>query len=216
MTRAFTVVDAEQRSPEWFSARLGRVTGSKAKCVMMGATTAGRNDYIMQLALERLTGIPEEPGFVNNEMLRGIEKEPFALMRAESTGPMIRTTGFIRHDELMIGASLDGDSEEFSMVWEFKCPKSTTHLKYLRSGGETLIEDYLFQLTHNTYVTGAKSATAGSFDDRMPTGLDWVQCEVRADKLPIFEYERALHKFLAEVQVLELELREMLDKTQGK
>ena len=28
--RAFRVVEAEQRSPEWFAARLGRLTGSVA------------------------------------------------------------------------------------------------------------------------------------------------------------------------------------------
>lgn len=214
--RDFTVIEAAQRTPEWFAARLGRVTGSKAKCVMMGATTAGRADYVMQLALERLTCTPEELGYVSAEMQRGIDKEPFARMRAESAGPMIRETGFIRHDKLMIGASLDGDSDDFGTIWEFKCPKSTTHVRYLRSAGADLVDDYRYQLTHNVFVTGASSAVAGSYDDRMPTGLEYVQREVLASALPVFEYERALIKFLAEVGCLELELREMLSKSKGE
>lgn len=207
MSRPFTIIDAEQRSPAWFSARLGRVTGSMAKCALMGATTAGRADYVLQLALERITGKAEEFGFISAEMQRGIDMEPLARMQAEAGGIFIRETGFLRHDKLMIGASLDGDSDDFACIWEFKCPKSTTHVKYLQSGGAQLVKDYQAQLTHNVYVTGAKLAVAGSFDDRLPPGLDWVQREVRADELPLEEYEKALMKFLNDVSNMEAELR---------
>lgn len=205
--RAFTIIDAPQRSPEWFAARLGRVTGSKASCVLMGETTAGRADYVMQLALERLTGKCDEFGYVSAEMQRGIDLEPLARMQAESSGVLIRETGFLRHDTLMIGASLDGDSDDFNCIWEFKCPKSTTHVKYLKSAGADLVKDYRAQLTHNTFVTSAERAFAGSFDDRLPPGLDWVQREVRAADLPLEEYEKALMKFLNDVSNTEAELR---------
>lgn len=207
--KPFTIVDAPQRSPEWFAARLGRVTGSKASCVLMGEKTAGRADYVMQLALERLTGLVEEPGYVSAEMQRGIEKEPLARMRGEIAGAFIRETGFLRHNALMIGASLDGDEDEFKTIWEFKCPKSTTHVKYLRTEGAALVADYQPQIVHGLFVTGAERAIIASFDDRMPAGLEWVQREVRASDLPVTEYEKALLKFLADVEALELELREM-------
>lgn len=210
--RPFTIIDAPQRSPEWFSARLGRVTGSKASCVLMGEKTAGRADYVMQLALERLTGIAEEPGYVSAEMQRGVDKEPFARMRAEVSGAFIRETGFVRHDTLMIGTSLDGDEEDFSAIWEFKCPKSTTHAKYLRSAGAALLADYQPQIVHGLYVTGAERAIIASFDDRMPAGLEWVQREVRAADLPMAEYQAALQKFLLDVENLEAELRFMQAK----
>lgn len=210
--RPFTIIDAPQRSPEWFSARLGRVTGSKASCVLMGEKTAGRADYVMQLALERLTGLAEEPGYVSAEMQRGVDKEPFARMRAEVSGAFIRETGFVRHDTLMIGTSLDGDEEDFSTIWEFKCPKSTTHVKYLRSAGAALLADYQPQIVHGLYVTGAERAIIASFDDRMPAGLEWVQSEVRAVDLPMTEYQAALQKFLLDVENLEAELRFMQAK----
>jgi len=207
--KPFTIVDAPQRSPEWFAARLGRVTGSKASCVLMGEKTAGRADYVMQLALERLTGVAEEPGYVSAEMQRGIDKEPLARMRGEIAGAFIRETGFLRHDTLMIGASLDGDEGDFRTIWEFKCPKSTTHVKYLRTAGAALLADYQPQIVHGLLVTGADRAIIASFDDRMPAGLEWVQREVRAADLPVTEYEKALLKFLADVEALEFELREM-------
>jgi predicted phage-related endonuclease len=204
--RPFTVIDAPQRSPEWFAARLGRVTGSKASCVLMGEKTAGRADYVLQLALERITSQCEEPGFTSAEMQRGIDKEPLARMQAEASGVLIRETGFLRHDKLMIGASLDGDTDDFRCIWEFKCPKSTTHVKYLKSAGAELLKDYQAQITHNVFVTGAERAVAGSFDDRLPHGLDWVQREVRAADLPLAEYEKALMKFLDDVSNMQAEL----------
>lgn len=209
MTRNFTVIDAPQRSPEWFAARLGRVTGSKAACVMMGEKTAGRADYMLQLALERITGTPEEGGYVSAEMQRGVDKEPLARMRAEADGEFIRETGFISHNTLMIGASLDGDSDDFGRIWEFKAPKSTTHVKYLRSDGALLLQEYQYQVTHNLYVCGAQHAVVGSFDDRMPIGLEWVQRAATAADLPLAEYEKALLKFLAELDALTAELTTM-------
>ncbi len=52
----------DQRSDEWFAARLGKVTASKVKDVMAkgrgGAPSATRQNYMMQLLCERLTGMP--------------------------------------------------------------------------------------------------------------------------------------------------------------
>lgn len=210
--RPFTIIEAPQRSPAWFEARIGRVTGSKASCVLMGEKTAGRADYVMQLALERMTGVAEEPGYVSAEMQRGVDKEPFARMRAEVSGAFIRETGFVRHDHMMIGTSLDGDEDDFATLWEFKCPKSTTHVKYLRTAGAQLLTDYQPQIVHALYVTGSQRAIIASFDDRMPAGLEWVQREVLAADLPMVEYEKALSKFLADVTSLENELRDMQKK----
>lgn len=207
MSRLFTVIEAEQRTPKWFAARLGRVTGSKAGAVLMGDKTAGRADYVMQLVLERLTGMPEEQGYVSPEMKHGVDKEPLARMQAEAGGVLIRETGFLSHNALPIGASLDGDSDDFNTIWEFKCPKSTTHVKYLKTAGVLLASDYQAQITHNVFVTSAERAIVGSFDDRLPVGLDWVQREILAKDLPLDEYQKALEKFLRDVANMESELR---------
>lgn len=48
----------EQRSPEWFAARLGRFTGSRFAALMSSGKS--RDDLIRDLAWERFTGKPVE------------------------------------------------------------------------------------------------------------------------------------------------------------
>ncbi len=80
MARNFTVIDCDQRSPEWFAARAGKVTASRASD-FLARTKSGystsRKNYLVQLVAERLTGSPQEGGFVSAAMERGIELEPF-------------------------------------------------------------------------------------------------------------------------------------------
>ncbi len=50
----------EQRTEEWFAARLGKVTGSKVADVIARTKTgysATRANYLAQLAIERMTGV---------------------------------------------------------------------------------------------------------------------------------------------------------------
>ena len=60
---SFSIVNAPQRSPEWFAARAGRLTGSMAGdmlATIKSGEAAARRDYRLQLALERLTGNIEQ------------------------------------------------------------------------------------------------------------------------------------------------------------
>lgn len=207
----FTVINAPQRSPEWFAARAGRVTGSCAKAVLMGDKTAGRADYRMQLAVERITGQPEISDYTNAAMQRGIEMEPLARLALEGQyGLMVRETGFCAHKDLMIGASLDGDVDEFAAIVELKCPKTTTHAAYWEAG--CLPAEYKPQVMHNMLVTGAERAIFASFDNRFLAGLHLFVVEVKASDLPMEEYAKSLVKFLAEVDSLEAKLRDMQHK----
>ena len=207
----FTIVSADQRSPEWFSARLGRVTGSRAADVTATIKSAGeaaaRRDYRLQLVCERLTGQSQDDVFINKEMQRGIDLEPAARAAYEAaTGTLVRTTGFLSHTEHMAGCSLDGDVGNFAGILELKCPKSSTHLKYLR--GKTLPPEYLAQVTHNAWVSGAKFVDFGSFDDRFPLHLQLFRVRVYREQLAIASYESEALRFLEEVAALERELRE--------
>ena len=65
---------------------------------------------------------------------------------------------------------------------------------------------------HNMTVTGAKSATMGSFDDRLPAGLEWISKTVQETDLPMAEYQMALNRFLIDVDKMESELRLMQEK----
>lgn len=212
MTREFTIIECEQRSDAWFAARAGRVTGSKAKTVLMGTKTDGYQDYALQLALERMTAVIEPEPFFSKEMRRGVEKEGWGREIIEvDYGVMIRQTGFCRHNTLMIGMSFDGDINDFESFIEIKMPKSKTHINYMRSGA--LPGEYKCQVMHGHLVSGAKHSIFCSGDDRLPAGLDRFYVESRADDLPIYEYQKSLEKFLNLVSDTEAELR-LLQKGQ--
>lgn len=210
----FTIIDAEQRSPEWFQARAGRVTGSRARDVLArikSGEAAARRDYRVQLAVERLTRIPQASTFTNDEMQRGITLEPTARERvAQMRGYTVRETGFLQSNDHMAGCSLDGDINEFEGILEIKCPKSATHVAYIKAG--VLPSEYLPQVLHNLWVSGADWCDFFSFDDRLPAGLDTFLIRVYARDLDLLGYEACLLQFLGEVDAEHRELMQLLER----
>ena len=71
----------EQGTPEWFSMRKGRITGSKFKdardCTAKGLPTAKCSLYALDVARERCGGKAGQV-FQNAAMRFGAEQEPFA------------------------------------------------------------------------------------------------------------------------------------------
>ena len=129
------------------------------------------------------------------------EPDPEKLARramAKRLGLQIRETGFLAHTELRAGSSLDGDIDDFRAVVEIKCPKTTTHLNYIE--GKALPEDYHGQVLHNLFVSQAEVLYFGSFDDRLPPHLQLFMVEVKAQDMPLEEYERDLRTFLQQLE----------------
>lgn len=199
---AFTVITADQRSPEWFQARLGRLTGSRAAdmlATVQKGEAAARRDLRTQLVCERLTASLQEDVFINAAMQRGIDCEPQAFAAYEAlTGNVAERTGFLSHNTLQVGCSLDGHIGAFAGILEAKCPKSATHLSYLRSG--KVPTAYLPQIVHNLWVSGAAWADFLSFDDRFPPPLQTFLVRVERDEKEIASYALAAALFLSEVQ----------------
>ena len=199
-----TILDCSQRSPEWFAARAGRLTGSVAADILgklrSGGESAARRDLRIQLAVELLTGKPmEQSGFTSAAMQRGIDSEPAARAAYEAkTGNVVRNTGFVIRDDLMVGCSLDGDIRGFEGILEIKCPKSATMAQYLKD--DRLPPDYLPQVTHNLWVTGAQWCDFVAWDDRMPPGLDYFCVRVSRDTNALAVYEAEVRRFLIEVE----------------
>lgn len=203
--RRFEIIDAEQRSPHWFAARLGRLTGSRAKdmlATVQKGESAKRRDLRLQLACERITGQVQEDGFVNEAMQRGIDLEPIAFAAYEGvTGHLVQRSGFLAHAELMAGCSLDGHIGDFEGIVELKCPKSATHLGYIRAG--VVPPDHLPQILHNLWITGAAWADFVSFDDRFPPNLQLFRVRLGREgygESLIRDYEAKALAFLAEVE----------------
>jgi hypothetical protein len=100
-------------------------------------------------------------------------------------------------DALLAGCSLDGHVGDFEGIVELKCPKTATHCKYLREG--SVPEDYLPQITHNLWVSGAEWCDFVSFDDRLPENMQTFVKRVKRTDVDIFKYEQAALTFLEEV-----------------
>jgi hypothetical protein len=203
--KPFTIIDAEQRSEEWFKARAGRLTSSCADILFKEGRKKGEESYLrrdlrIKLALERITGLPQEDdGFVSAAMQRGIEKEADARLAYEAaTGVLVEQSGFLAHTTYLAGTSLDAHANDFEGVIELKCPKSATHIGYLEN--KTLPLDYLRQIQHHVWITGAQWADFVSFDDRLPEHLQLVIYRVTRAELDIPEYEREALAFLKEVE----------------
>jgi predicted phage-related endonuclease len=194
------VLDCDQRSPEWFTARLGKLTSSRASDMLAqikSGEAAARRDLRMLLVCERLTQRSQESGFVSADMQRGVEMEPLAVVRYElEAGQMVRPVGFIGHDSLMAGYSPDGLVGDDGLI-EVKCPKSATHLSYLRS--RKVPTDYLRQIQHALWITGRAWCDFISFDDRFPAPLDYLCIRVTRDDKEQAAYELAAQLFLSEV-----------------
>lgn len=211
--RAFTIIDVPQRSEAWFKARLGRLTGSRAgdmlKTIKSGAFAASRRDYLLELALERVTGRVQEPGHVTADMQRGIELEGEArLVYMEQTGAGVVCSGFLSHNIYQAGCSLDGHVDDFAGIIEIKCPKSATHVEYLRTG--SVPADYQAQILHGLWMTGAQWCDFISYDNRFPLKSRLLVRRVERNDAHIQIYEDAALKFLADVAAETLALREMV------
>lgn len=199
-----TVVDVAQSSPEWFMARLGKLTGSTAAAMLSAprdrkGETAGRRNLRVQLVLERLMGRPmEDAGFKSKAMEQGTEREADAAGVYEAlTGVFLTPTGFIAHESLQAGCSLDGHVGDFEGLIEIKSPIPATHLEYLRNG--KVPADYHSQIVHNLWITGAKWCDWMSYQPNFPESLQVKLVRVERNEAEIKSYELMARLFLSEV-----------------
>src|SRR3990167_8650327 len=191
MTRPFTVIACDQRSPQWLAARWGRLTGSRAadafRTTKTGAWSAERKNLKMQLVLERLTGQPQERHVGGYQVRDGIAREPAARFAYECTmGAIVRQCGFVSDTELPIGCSPDGVLEAFEGLVSIKCGIAATHLANLMNVialrkanaalarpdglpiGESMVfpVDHLFQIRPDLYCPGAAWCDYGTNERR--------------------------------------------------
>ncbi len=207
----FIISKHEQQTEGWFKDRAGKATGSRAKDIfatVKSGEAAGRRDYRIQLVTERLTGEAAPQGFVSEEMKWGTMQEPFARMEWENrNGILVKECGFAFHTEIMAGCSVDGLIEVNGKrgIFEAKAPKSATHIKYLMDG--RVPPEYLPQVNHNMWIMEADFAEFCSYDPRLPEHLQLFSIRVERDDKAIFQHERDILAFLAEVDELENTLR---------
>lgn len=199
----------EQRTEDWFRARLGRLTASRVADMM--ATTrngyaASRTNYAWELAIERLTG-QSTPGFCSPAMQWGIDREAEARAAYELHAlTAVEEIAFVQHPTLFAGASPDGLVGTDGLV-EIKCPNPATH-------GETLLkgridDKYHKQMQFQMACTGRQWCDFVSYDPRFPEEMRlWVK-RVERDDEDIAAIEQAAVEFLKEVDETVERLREL-------
>lgn len=198
------------------SSRLGRVTGSVASDMLSKpksgkGESAGRRNLRVRLALERITGRSLESSFQSKAMLQGIEREADAALHYEAlTGRFLSTTGFLRHDSLMAGCSLDGHVGDFEGIVEAKSPIPATHLDYIRTG--RIPGDYYSQVIHNLFISGAAWCDWISFNPDFPEPLQLKLVRVWRDEREMVSYQLALALFISEVDAEVKSVEEMARK----
>lgn len=208
-----TVHDLEQRSVEWAAIRAGRLCASRAAdmlATIKSGEAAGRRNLRVQLVLERITGRSHDRDFQSQAMLDGIEREAEALATYEAlTGDLVRKVGFVSHDTLMAGGSPDGVIGDFVGLVEAKCCLPATHLDSLKTG--TVPGEYLKQITHLLWLTGAQWCDWLSWQPDFPESLQVKLVRVARDEQAIADYHAKVLAFLAEVDRETAAVRTMAD-----
>lgn len=190
----------EQRTDEWFAARLGKVTGSRVSDVMAktkSGYSATRANYMAQLICERLTGVKAE-SFTSAAMEWGVENEPLAVAAYEAkAGVFVEPVGFIEHPTIALaGASPDGFTAPDGLI-EIKCPNSATHIDTLLN--QDVDSKYIKQMQWQMACTGRQWCDFVSFDPRLPENLQLFVKRIPRDEAAIEAMEMEVTKFLAEL-----------------
>lgn len=201
-------INCSQGSAEWLDIRRGKITASRIVDVLdrlkKGGEGAGRRNYRIDLIAERLSG-RSEGHYISPEMQWGIECELMARAAYEmQRGVMVESVGFVLHPTLdFTGASPDGLVDEDGTT-EFKCPKTTTHIKWMLEGG--VPEEHQPQCLWVMTCTGRKWCDFVSYCPHLPDGLSTFIVRMERDEQRIADVTNEVCRFDDEVQHFVTEL----------
>ncbi|UTO28983.1 lambda exonuclease family protein [Bartonella harrusi] len=204
----------EQRTAEWFQARLGKVTASNVYNVLSrtakGLPTSKYEDYKMKLMTERLTGEISQ-SYITPSMQWGIEHEEDALKEYEFIYDAdVIKCGFIPHPIIeMAGASPDGLIGEDGLI-EVKCPQSTTHLRFFMY--DEIKTEYRAQMQFQMACTGRKWCHFISYNPQFVGRSSHLRMKIQRihrDDEQIEQITKAVEVFLAEI---EQDMKQILTK----
>ena len=154
MIDGLTTLDCEQGSEEWLAARLGipTATGFENIVTATGKKSASHIKYMAELIEESILGGGDT--FKSGFMERGNQLEPQARAAYESlTGKdVIQVGGVYLNEDRELMVSPDGLIPKLKKGLEIKCPKMSTHIRYLLEGG--VPAEYVIQVQANLWVTG--------------------------------------------------------------
>ncbi|WP_233115518.1 YqaJ viral recombinase family protein [Aggregatibacter actinomycetemcomitans] len=176
MIEGLITLDCEQGSEQWLKARLGipTATGFENIVTPTGKKSSGQIKYMAELIEESILGLQDE-SFKSPFIERGNQLEPRARMAYEfETGfDVVQVGGVYLDGRKNAMASPDGLIPNLKKGLEIKCPKMSTHIRYLLEGG--VPSEYIIQVQANLWVTGYET-------------WDFVSYCPEYQKQPIFIY----------------------------
>lgn len=147
-----TWVNVDQNTDEWLNLRAGRIGGSAIGKIMANFGKAFGNpahDVALKIALEKITGLPQEGSFSNHHTDRGHEQEPVArALYEEKTFFSVSQGGYFYSGEYD-GCSPDGLILEDGLI-EIKSVIASVHYATVKRG--SFDQKYKWQLIYNMLV----------------------------------------------------------------
>jgi putative phage-type endonuclease len=189
-----------QRTPEWFEVRRGKVTASRVADILAKTKTgvsASRANYLIELALQRVTGTVEE-SFVSPDMQNGMDRETQARMAYEVfTGGFVDQVPFIDHPNIVnFGASPDGLVSTNGMV-EIKCRNNANHWEVIKTN--EIPKKYWIQQQAQLSCGQKEWNDYVGFNPNFPDRSKLFIKRTYRDETFIKEMELAIQQFLEEV-----------------
>lgn len=154
MIDGLITLNCEQGSEEWLAARLGipTATGFENIVTATGKKSASYIKYMAELIEESILGGSDT--FKSSFMERGNQLEPQARAAYEflTGNDVVQVGGVYLNENRDVMVSPDGLIPSLKKGLEIKCPKMSTHIRYLLEGG--LPSEYVIQVQANLWVTG--------------------------------------------------------------
>ena len=199
------IINCDQLSDEWFSARIGSIGGSSISAVVAKGEGKIRESLLYRLIGEILSGVKYE-GYQNADMIRGQEQEPDARNMYEFvTGNEVEQIGLVKESEHkhfspdgLCGIIHDG-------LIEIKSVIPSVHV-------ETILSDrvpaaYRKQISWGLHICQKEWCDFISFSPTIACKPIWIKRVHRDEKL-IKELDEGADKFIKE-------MLELVEKIKG-
>lgn len=192
------VFDFEQGSDEWFSVRLGKITGSGVSALLGKSTTNGWTQtaytYAYQLIAERLTG--QSDSFKGNQYTEwgNLQESRARELYQYETFHTVDEVGFVEKDD-WCGCSPDGLVGDDGMI-EIKCPASKKFVEIVHT--KTIPKEWIAQMQFNMWVCDREWCDFVMFDPRM----EEKQLFIRRIKADYDELVKTVERFILLLELI--------------
>lgn len=205
------ISSAEQGTYEWKKDRIGYVTASNVALVMAKGSGATRQNYLVKMMCEMLSGEPTT-GFRSKYMQAGNDNEPIAReLYQEITGRQVTQVGFAYIESEKLGASVDGDVEVDGLL-ELKNVIPAEQIRLLTTG--RIKDAYIKQMQTQMYVRDKQ------WCDFQSTSLGDPENGELPDKykvkiIRVIRDDEMILKIRREVAFFHHDLQELIKKLEG-